>query len=179
MAWTTPRTWSVAEKVTAAIMNAHVKANLDWLGTPPSCRVTASSVANVTTSTWTLVAFDGETYDTAVMHDNSTNNSRLVAPVAGKYQLTVSAAWALSASGTRALMVRKNSAGAFGSGTILSQSNVEGTGVPTAYTLTDSYSLAANDYIEVFRYQDSGGNLAPYDLGAGYPAYATLRFIGF
>jgi len=179
MAWTTPRTWSVAEKVTAALVNAHVKANLDWLGTPPSCRVTASSTANIATSTWTVIAFDAETFDTATMHDNSTNNSRLVAPVAGKYQLTVSNVWTLSAAGTRALMVRKNAAGAFGSGTILSQSNVAGTGVYAAYTLTDSYSLAANDYIEVFRYQDSGGNLAPFDLGAGVPAYATLRFIGF
>lgn len=40
------------------------------------------------------LAFDLETYDTAGMHDNATNNSRLTAPVAGIYAVTANVAWA-------------------------------------------------------------------------------------
>lgn len=47
MAWTTPRTWVTSEVVTAAIMNAHVKANLDaveaLLGTGVATAVRAPS----------------------------------------------------------------------------------------------------------------------------------------
>jgi hypothetical protein len=33
--WTTPRTWAVGELATAALMNQHVRDNLEFLKTPP------------------------------------------------------------------------------------------------------------------------------------------------
>jgi hypothetical protein len=33
--WTQPRSWSVGELTTAALMNQHLRDNLDWLKTPP------------------------------------------------------------------------------------------------------------------------------------------------
>ncbi len=33
--WTQPRSWSVGELTTAALMNQHLRDNLDWLKSPP------------------------------------------------------------------------------------------------------------------------------------------------
>jgi hypothetical protein len=52
MAWTTPRTWSIAEVLTAALMNTHVRDNLNYLkGSPTfdgSITVAVSVTAGVT-----------------------------------------------------------------------------------------------------------------------------------
>ena len=123
MTYTAPTTFAVGDEFTASWQNTYIKANLDFLATPPSVRATASSTTAIANSTWTLIAFDGETWDwpTTAMHDNSTNNSRLVAPVAGKYQVTAFSAWTANATNARYLMLRKNSGGASGGGTVLSQ----------------------------------------------------------
>jgi len=47
MAWTAPRTWVTSEVVTAAVMNTHVRDNLNWLG-----RVGVTGWASYT-PTWT------------------------------------------------------------------------------------------------------------------------------
>lgn len=52
MAWTTPRTWTDTEFVTASIMNAHIRDNFNAVG--PVMRVRKSSDQSVTSST-TLV----------------------------------------------------------------------------------------------------------------------------
>lgn len=49
--WTQPRTWSVGELTTAAIMNQHLRDNLDWLKSPPLNAYTApTSIAITSTS---------------------------------------------------------------------------------------------------------------------------------
>src|SRR5688572_10563024 len=55
MAWSAPKTWSVGEVVTAAMMNTHVRDNLDYLkgnagGVTISNRVTAAGVTIETAS---------------------------------------------------------------------------------------------------------------------------------
>lgn len=51
MAWTTPRTWVAGEVPTAAIMNAHVRDNLNALKDPPQAVAENWNVALSTTST--------------------------------------------------------------------------------------------------------------------------------
>lgn len=46
--WTDPRDWTVGELVTASIMNAHVRDNLDYLFLPPSAVQEISGEANKT-----------------------------------------------------------------------------------------------------------------------------------
>jgi hypothetical protein len=48
--WTTPRTWTAGELVTASIMNTHVRDNLDWLKTPIAAIDLASSVSTTSAS---------------------------------------------------------------------------------------------------------------------------------
>jgi len=55
--WTQPRSWSVGELTTAALMNQHLRDNLDWLKTPPqgvytppiSIAITSTSMADIFT----------------------------------------------------------------------------------------------------------------------------------
>lgn len=55
--WTQPRTWNVGELTTAALMNQHLRDNLDWLKSPPlgsytaptSIAITSTSLADILT----------------------------------------------------------------------------------------------------------------------------------
>lgn len=68
MAWTTPRTWVAGEVPTAAIMNAHVRDNLNALKDPPQAvaqnwnttiTTTSTSFVNLTGADVTVVTTGG------------------------------------------------------------------------------------------------------------------------
>ena len=68
MAWTTPRTWVAGEVPTAAIMNAHVRDNLNALKNPPTdldqnwnttITTTSTSFVNITGADVTIVTTGG------------------------------------------------------------------------------------------------------------------------
>lgn len=176
MAYTTPRTWTAAETVTAALMNTHIRDNLAFLYTQEFGSYTASSTANVTTGTFTLVAWDGEVEESSgLTHDNSTNNSRILVTLAGLYEVNISLGWTANATGMRGVVLRKNSAGSNSGGTQLKMNyNPATTAQFSTSTLTWTVRLSASDYIEVFRYQSSGGNLAPTAIDSR-PGVMTVR----
>lgn len=51
--WTAPKNWTTSELLTAALLNTHLRDNLDWLKTPPIQVHTPT--ANATTSSTTFV----------------------------------------------------------------------------------------------------------------------------
>jgi len=51
--WTTPRTWVASELLTAALLNAHVRDNLDWMKTPPSNSYALKNLSATLTTTST------------------------------------------------------------------------------------------------------------------------------
>jgi hypothetical protein len=116
------------------------------------CRLTKSADQTISNATFTAISFNGEDFDTDAFHDNSTNNSRITIPSGkgGKYLFTVSGYFADNATGTRTTALYKN-------GSLLSKARCiwrrEGLGISAVL------SLVATDYIELFVYQDSGGNL--------------------
>lgn len=59
MAWTSPKTWSVGEVLTASDMNTYVRDNLNALKAPPSDNYEANEGANYTTSSATFADVDG------------------------------------------------------------------------------------------------------------------------
>lgn len=82
MAWTTPRTWSVGELVTAAMQNTHVRDNLNFLvqfvkdnhavtSSASTYNITGTSFAQVGSLSLTLTTIDstsgGSAYDTPVL----------------------------------------------------------------------------------------------------------------
>ena len=176
-------TLAVGDKLTATRWNTIVTA-FSFLLDPPMCTATnvaATSYANNTRAVVPLATEDADTggsYDGA-MHSTSSNNSRVIATTAGRYRLTARESWAANATGRRLLDVTKNTGGTFAAGSLVLSA-------APAFTLTAAdvcrvdaeceLDLAANDYVEMWAYQTSGGNLA-LDTAAG-SNYLTLRLIG-
>lgn len=59
MAWTTPRTWTVGELVTASIMNTHVKDNFNALNRAPCLAATVGAAQTTTSLSYTDLATAG------------------------------------------------------------------------------------------------------------------------
>lgn len=57
--WTSPRSWTAGELITASIMNAHVRDNLDWLKTPLESGKIVFATADFTTTSATYVDVTG------------------------------------------------------------------------------------------------------------------------
>jgi hypothetical protein len=57
MAWTTPKTWSVGETLTAANFNLHIRDNLNFLKTQTARSIADQSVPNTTMTDATGMAF--------------------------------------------------------------------------------------------------------------------------
>jgi hypothetical protein len=99
----------------------------------------------------TTLAFNSERYDTAGMHENTTDNSRLTAPIDGIYSVTAQIVWEPGTEAEHELFVRKN-----GSPTIAETNDVT-TG--NAQSVATQVRLQAGDYVEAEAYQESGDGI--------------------
>lgn len=167
MAIPTVSTLSVGSKLTATVWNEIVTAFTFALA-PPECIAVASSTVSVTNTTITLVTMDAEDVDTGgtwdgAMHDTATNNSRVYATTAGRYDMRQVLDYSNNTTGTRLAHMRLNAGGSSAGGTSLNSTSVR-QNASSGSALTEvqrwkSYDLAAGDYVEQFAYQDSGSTL--------------------
>jgi len=116
-----------------------------------------------------VLAFDTERYDTASMHDNATNNSRLTAPVNGIYAVTAEVDWTPNATGRRELDLMKNGS------TIIADDDRDG--IPISFSgqgqsVTAQVRLMAGDFVEVGVLQTSGGPLNVTSVGETSPEFS-------
>ena len=110
----------------------------------PTVRATHSSDQGVQETQVVTLAFGQERYDTATMHDNNTNNSRLTAPVDGIYLVTAQVNWAGSVEdGTRLITLIKN-----GTTLIGGTSEIAVSGAPLQEVSTQ-VRMQANDFVQV------------------------------
>ena len=123
------------------------------------CSLYKNANQTISNATNTAISFQVESYDTDAFHDNSTNNSRITIPSGkgGKYLITGSIAWSTGAN-ERVAMIYKNGALVNNMHQLYPQ-NLGGFYAPFTYTI----NLVAGDYIELFCYQGSGGNLSVYN----------------
>jgi hypothetical protein len=56
--WSAPRTWSVGELVTAALLNQHLRDNLEYLKTPPTALYVVNQSSDYTTTSTSFVNVD-------------------------------------------------------------------------------------------------------------------------
>lgn len=108
---------------------------------------------------WTEIAFPSEDFDPEAWHDTVTNNGRVTVGEAGLYHLKGHARFDHSTTGARLLRFQKNAG------------DVGPTGGPdyANYRASSNYVhsvefsmyaiLAANDYITLETFQNTGGNL--------------------
>jgi hypothetical protein len=57
--WSAPRSWSTGELVTAALLNAHLRDNLDFLKTPPTALYILNESSDYTTTSTSFANVDG------------------------------------------------------------------------------------------------------------------------
>lgn len=126
--------------------------------TIPSVRVRRTIDQSIADNTNTVIQFNSEAFDTAAMHDNTTNNTRLTAPVAGKYLVTGNVAWAASGVDRRLIEFSKTSGV---TQTTVAENTVDPvqTAVTTIQGLSTVVDMAGGDYVELAVFQHTGGAL--------------------
>lgn len=129
-----------------------------------SVKVTKSAVQNITIGTWFKVSWDVETWKHRTsMHNNSTNNTRLVADTAGLYRITAQVPTSNGGSKANAVRILKNGSYVAGlpamnvntAGSI----NINGAGTWPG-VITGVVDMAVNDYLEV----EAQTNIASEDI---------------
>lgn len=122
---------------------------------PQSCSAYKAGEQTLTTGVNTPIAWTAEKFDTAAMHDNVTDNTRITVTVAGKYAVSAGLDFAANALGLRRIMIKVGGNSVrevvipASSATIIQNVNLS----------LANLNLAALDYVEVFGYQTSGGDL--------------------
>lgn len=150
---------------TAALYTNNVYNLGTYLLNPPLFKGYQSAAQSIADSTVTALGINTTAIDTYGGHSNVTNNSRYTAMVAGYYLVIANAGFAANASGNRLVEIHQNGGAAL--------NIAQGVGfAPTAanngVVSTASLSfLNANDYIEAFAYQTSGGALNTFPSQTG------------
>ena len=132
---------------------SHLKDRAD---NPPRTRLSHSTTQSLADATPTAVAFDTEATDSAALHDNATNNSRITVPTgeAGTWEFEASLEFAANATGQRQVSFRFDGATTIGFVSVQSTSS----GV-TRLNVTVKVALTVGQYAEVMASQNSGGAL--------------------
>lgn len=122
------------------------------------CKATATGTVVASGGASTAIQFNGEDFDTASMHDNATNNTRITIPSGGDvgfWLLTAQISFPANATGHRKLDILEN-------GVSIAQVDVgtAGGGNPTVLPILAVLNApAVGNYYEVAATQLSGGNL--------------------
>jgi hypothetical protein len=169
-----PRTWVNSEFVTKTLLDTEIRDSFNFLLAPPRCYAYKTANGSLVNATWDALSLTGELYDSHNAHDNTTNNTRIVAPEAGLYSIISHVTFTTDSAGVRGLDIRKNANAVQTGGTDLALVIIAGNGTTEARLIaTVDATLNVNDYIEVFAYQSSGAALNV--LGGA----AALSFLSF
>jgi len=127
----------------------------------PQAKAWNSSLATMNNNVTTVIGLQTELWDTTgTMHDPGVNNSRLVAPIDGRYLILANLGFAQNAVGRRICQVRLNAGGSGAGGIAVSEENHAASPLGSTVIGTKfEYDMVAGDYVEMFGNQTSGGAL--------------------
>jgi len=131
-----------------------VRDDLEFLVAPPQFAARATATQNVSTSTDTVLTAPAEDYDTDGMHSTVTNTGRGRAVTAGKYRASAIVQWDSDTTGRREVRFLVN-------GSTQHVVSVMGASAGVVQNVQKMLVLAANDYVEVQVWQNSGGTRTP------------------
>lgn len=114
------------------------------------------ALANATS---TVLTFSDERWDTHELHSTVSNTSRLTAKEKGRYLIFGHLRFEGWGTGLRRLTIRLN-----GITNIAQQETNAVSGMPTHVTVTTTYELNPNDYVELVAYHNAGTGLAAETL---------------
>ncbi len=114
----------------------------------------SANITHTSTGSWQVVTFNSEISDPYNMHSTSVNPERVIVPLGGWYLATGHLVFATNATGMRGVMIQLN-----GSTPIATDGRNAQSSGPTWMSIACLTKLAANDYLVLYGYQSSGGNL--------------------
>ncbi len=165
--------WAAASATPAAstmpIADAGGKLAPAWMPAI-GCRVIKSAAQTIPNTAWTPIQFDAEYFDTDVMHDNVTNNTRITIKTAGYYMVGGSVEWVSNVVGARLMQIWKNGSTVLTSAVHNSDQYGNAPGA-----LSTVHYMAVNDYLELVVYQGSGGALNTVTLYDYSPVFWAMR----
>ena len=183
MAWSAPKTFVVGDVLTASDMNTYVSDNTDFLNTPPSARVYNNADIEIANETTTALTFNTERWDNNTIHSTSSNTGRLTCRTAGLYYIYGHVSFAsstdtISSTDTdtraRSCAIRLNGTTSLAS---VGTSPIASGTLQTSYSVSTTYSLAVDNYLELVVYQNSGGAL-DIVYGANYSPEFGMTYLG-
>lgn len=154
----TPARLAVGNNGETLVADSSTATGLKW-GQPNSVSafLYKSAPQTIPNATWTAVTFDSESWDTNGFHSTTTNTSRITIPagLAGKYEFNARGFFVPSAVGIRYIAIYIN-------GVNYRIAYFPASANDFAIALNTKFNLSAGDYLEVYVYQSSGGNLNFY-----------------
>lgn len=106
---------------------------------------------NIQTSTFTLLTFNAQYYDTDNMHDLVTHPERLTCRTAGKYIITLALQMSVAAAAICMILIKLNQVWWLGNYSTQYTNRYD-----PAFCLTVPWNFAVNDYLEAWIWQNSG-----------------------
>lgn len=147
---------------------------------PPACRVYRSTSQAITNAALTALTFDTERYDNDTMHSTVSNTNRITLTTAGLYVVGGHISWQADTDYTRRICYIQVSGAA-----IIARQSDESPAHALAnaeeWSLSTTYKLAANDYIELVVFQtntSAGANNIVASLAYSPEFYATWVGVG-
>lgn len=128
-----------------------------------------ADLTGIVTATETALAMNSERFDSDALHDTVTNNTRLTAPIAGRYHIGGNIQWDGNTAGIRYFYIRVNGT------TVIGRTVQAPHASGLVQTVSADYQLAAADYVELVAYQDSGTNRSILAIGNWTPEFWMHR----
>lgn len=168
-AFTTPRSYTYGDVITAADMNTHWRDNVGFLWDPPRVRVTRTTPVSMVTGSAMGLAWESEEFDTDNMWNSSGSPSEkelLKVQTPGVYLVTLQFAWAADPNGDRHAQIKHSTSGTLAYWTYAPPS---GAAVTAFCNLTTLFRSNSGQSFLIETYQDSGSALntvAPMSFSA-------------
>lgn len=157
---------------TESMWDDYLRTNLNNLIVPAAVRAHRTTTQSIPHSTFTDLLFDSERFDTDGMHSTVTNTNRLTVTTPGLYLIGGHVYWAFNGTGLRSLRIMLNGSTALGY-TEHVTSSLSGPG----QQISTLYNLAANDYVTLNVWQNSG-SAVNIETGAAYSAEFWAVWVG-
>lgn len=135
----------------------------------PICKVLRDTDQVVTTATVTAMSFDTDVYGGANGFWTIGDPTKLYAPVSGIYLVVGTGGFEAHSTGGRQFWLRKNGAGDYPC-EVSNKTRDDGGQWHT--TISATVDLQAGDYMEIYVYQNTGGNLNLEGTAPNNPSFS-------
>ena len=141
-----------------------------------SCIARNSSGQNVNAFSTAVLGFDTDEYDPYTMHDVSSNNSRIYAPVSGIYYVSCTMQWTTTAAGTMGMTINRVTTGPTTAGLLNTYSYTSGATINYGINGTRLTFMLEDDYVEVTALNGTSAT-ATVQGGTAYTPVFSLALI--